>query len=121
VHRRATTPAAANEFLKSMRAVLDYLVSVDEIEANPAKLVKYNAIKTDGFHIWMIEEVARFVERHGLGSKAVRALALLLFTGQRRGDVIKMGLSAFAMDRCACAAARTARADPFQGCRRSKR
>ncbi|WP_061849855.1 tyrosine-type recombinase/integrase [Bradyrhizobium sp. DOA1] len=89
--RRAKTPAAANEFLKSMRAVLDYLVSVDELEANPAKLVKYNAIKTDGFHIWTIDEVARFVEHHGLGSKAVLALALLLFTGQRRGDVIKMG------------------------------
>lgn len=89
--RRATTPAAANEFLKSMRAVLDYLVGVDELDANPAKLVKYNAIKTDGFHIWTIDEVARFVEHHRLGSKATLALALLLFTGQRRGDVIKMG------------------------------
>jgi integrase len=89
--RRAATPAAANEFLKSVRAVFDYLVSVDERKENPAKLVKYNSIKTDGFHIWTIDEVARFVEHHGLGSKAVLALALLLFTGQRRGDVIKMG------------------------------
>ena len=89
--RRAATPAAANEFLKSMRAVLDYLVGVDELKENPAKLVKYNSIKTDGFHIWTIDEVAQFVEHHGLGSKAVLALALLLFTGQRRGDVIKMG------------------------------
>ena len=45
--RRAATPAAANEFLKSMRAVLDYLVGVDELKENPAKLVKYNSIKTD--------------------------------------------------------------------------
>jgi integrase len=89
--RRAATPAAANEFLKSTRAVLDYLVGIDELKDNPAKLVKYNSIKTEGFHIWTIDEVARFVERHGLGSKAVLALALLLFTGQRRGDVIKMG------------------------------
>jgi integrase len=89
--RRAATPAAANEFLKSMRAVLDYLVGIDELKENPAKLVKYNPIKTDGFHIWTIDEVAQFVEHHGLGSKAVLALALLLFTGQRRGDVIKMG------------------------------
>jgi integrase len=89
--RRASTPAAANEFLKSMRAVFDYLVSVDELKTNPAKLVKYNQIKTDGFHIWTIDEVAIFAEHHGLGSKAVLALALLLFTGQRRGDVIKMG------------------------------
>jgi integrase len=89
--RRAATPAAANEFLKSMRAVLGYLVGIDELKENPAKLVKYNAISTEGFHTWTLEEVAQFVEHHGLGSKAVLALALLLFTGQRRGDVIKMG------------------------------
>lgn len=89
--RRAATPAAANEFLKSMRAVLDYLVSVEELKDNPAKQVKYNRIETEGFHIWTLDEVAQFVEHHGLGSKAVLALALLLFTGQRRGDVIKMG------------------------------
>ena len=89
--RRATTPAAANEFLKSIRAVLDYLVSVEELKENQAKLVRYNSIDTDGFHIWTIDEVAQFVEHHKAGSKAVLALALLLFTGQRRGDVIKMG------------------------------
>ena len=89
--RRAATPAAANEFLKSMRAVFDYLIGVDELKENPAKLVKYNTITTEGFHTWTLDEVAQFVEQHGLGSKAVLALALLLFTGQRRGDVIKMG------------------------------
>lgn len=89
--RRASTPAAANEFLKSMRAVLDYLISVDELKVNPAKSVPYIAIKTDGFHIWTMDEVAKFVEHHGAGSTAVLALSLLLFTGQRRGDVIRMG------------------------------
>lgn len=74
-----------------MRAVLDYLVSVDELKENVAKLVKYNVIATDGFHTWTLDEVAQFVEHHCLGSKAVLALALLLLTGQRRGDVIKMG------------------------------
>ena len=89
--RRAKTPAAANEFLKSMRAVLDYLVGIEELRENVAKLVPYNSIKTDGFHIWSIGEVGQFVEHHGLGSQAALALALLLFTGQRRGDVIRMG------------------------------
>lgn len=89
--RRASTPSAANEFLKAMRAVLDYLVGLDQLKENAAKLVKYNSIDTEGFHIWTIDEVAQFIEHHGLGSKATLALALLLFTGQRRGDVIKMG------------------------------
>lgn len=89
--RRAATPAAANEFLKAIRAVLDYLVSIDELKENPARGVQYIAIRTDGFHSWTIEEVAQFVDHHGAGSPAVLALALLLFTGQRRGDVIRMG------------------------------
>jgi integrase len=89
--RRRTTPAGANEFLKSMRAVFDYLVKVDELKENPAKLVPYNAISTSGFHTWTIDEVSQFVDHHKPSSKAVLALALLLFTGQRRGDVIKMG------------------------------
>jgi integrase len=88
---RGAPPAAANEFLKSMRAVLGYLVGVDELKDNAAELVKYNAISTEGFHTWTLDEVAQYVENHRLGSKAVLALALLLFTGQRRGDVIKMG------------------------------
>jgi hypothetical protein len=67
--RRASTPAAANEFLKSMRAVLDYLVSVDDLKENPAKLVKYNSIKTDGFHIWTIDEVANSLSTMGLGRR----------------------------------------------------
>lgn len=89
--RRANTPAAANEFLKAMREVLSYLVSIDELKENVAKLVPYNVIDTEGFHTWTLEEVSQFVEHHKVGSKAVLAMSLMLFTGQRRGDVIKMG------------------------------
>lgn len=89
--RRAKTPEAANEFLKSMRAVLDYLVGIDELKDNVAKLVPYNSSNTEGFHIWTFDEVAQFIRHHKIGSKAVLAVALLLFTGQRRADVIKMG------------------------------
>ncbi len=89
--RRADTPSAANEFLKAMREVLSYLASIDEVKENVAKLVPYNVIDTEGFHTWTLEEVSQFVDHHKVGSKAVLAMSLMLFTGQRRGDVIKMG------------------------------
>jgi integrase len=53
--------------------------------------VRYNTITTDGHYIWQISEVEQFISHHKVGSKAVLGMALLLFTGQRRGDVIRMG------------------------------
>src|SRR5262249_9754626 len=44
-----------------------------------------------GFHGWTDDEIARFEAHHPVGSKARLAHALLLYTGQRRGDVIRMG------------------------------
>lgn len=46
---------------------------------------------SEGFHSWTIEEVRQFEERHAVGSKARLALALLLYTGQRRSDVVGFG------------------------------
>jgi integrase len=43
------------------------------------------------FHTWEVDEVRQFEERHPVGTKARLALALLLFTGQRRSDVIRFG------------------------------
>jgi integrase len=40
---------------------------------------------------WTDVDIARFEARHPVGSKARLALALLLYTGQRRGDVVRLG------------------------------
>jgi integrase len=42
-------------------------------------------------HSWTIEEVLQFEKRHAIGTKARLALALLLYTGQRRSDVVAFG------------------------------
>src|SRR5205807_4852153 len=44
-----------------------------------------------GYHTWTIEEVHQFQGRHPVGTKARLALALLMFTGQRRSDIIRFG------------------------------
>ncbi|MGA9561610.1 MAG: tyrosine-type recombinase/integrase, partial [Pseudolabrys sp.] len=44
-----------------------------------------------GFHRWSEAEIAQFEERHPVGSKPRLALALGLYTGQARQDVVAMG------------------------------
>ena len=45
-----------------------------------------------GFHAWDDAEIAQFeAARHPIGTKARLALALLLYTGQRRSDIVVFG------------------------------
>jgi integrase len=54
--------------------------------------VKRNkAEKTTGYKTWSDADIERFEAKHPIGTKARLAFALLLYTGQRRGDVVKMG------------------------------
>jgi integrase len=88
---KADTPEAANNLLKVLRVLLDYAVGQDMIDSNPAAGVKKYRSHGEGFHIWSEDEIARFEQRHEFGSRARLALALLLYTAQRRGDVVRMG------------------------------
>src|SRR5207248_2027435 len=42
-------------------------------------------------HSWTPDEIRQYEQRHPIGSIARLALALLLETGQRRSDVVKLG------------------------------
>jgi integrase len=88
---KADMPEAANNLLKSLRGLLSYAVSIDMIRHSPASDVKKYRSRSDGFHTWSESEIARFQELHPIGTRAGLALALLLYTAQRRGDVIRMG------------------------------
>ena len=88
---KAETPEAANSQIKALRQVFAFAVANDLAERNPAKDVPYLKSGSEGFHSWTIEEVLRFEERHPVGTKARLAFALLLYTGQRRSDVVTFG------------------------------
>ena len=53
--------------------------------------IRLKAPKSDGLATWTEDEIAAFEAHHPVGSKARLAFALGLFTGQRRGDVIRIG------------------------------
>ena len=91
--RRKDTPHAANYYLKVMRGLFGWAVDNGIIETNPCDGVK--AIKTDsrapGFHTWTEEEVQRYEARWPLGTRERVALDVLLYTGLRRGDAVRLG------------------------------
>ena len=82
---------AARHWLKAIRTLMKFAIEIGLREDNPAAGVKLPNLKTDGYHTWTEAEIEQFEIRHGLGTRARLALALLLYTGQRRGDVVRLG------------------------------
>jgi integrase len=88
---KAHTPEAANNLLKVLRVLLNYAVSLDMIASNPAVSVRRYRSGREGFHAWSEAEIVQFQAKHPIGTPARLALALLLYTAQRRSDVVQMG------------------------------
>lgn len=87
----ASRPESANGFLKAIRALFKWAVDAGHMGHNPATEVPRIKVKSDGFHTWSVAEVEQFMRRHGPGTKPHLALSLLLYTGVRRSDAVKLG------------------------------
>jgi integrase len=88
---RPDKPEAGNAIVKALRAVFHVAMESGRADANPAKQVSYRASGSPGFHTWTDAEVRQFEAHHPIGTMARLALALLLYTGQRRSDVVRFG------------------------------
>jgi integrase len=88
---RADKPDSANALRKALRAMMQHAVEIGLRADDPTRDVKAIRVKSQGFHSWTEDEIAQFEARHPIGSKARLAFALLLYTGQRRCDVVRMG------------------------------
>jgi len=93
IERKAAggTPHAANNLLKVLRVVLRYAVDLGWRDDDPTLGVRPLSAKSAGHHSWTEAEIAAFEERWPIGTRARLAMALLLYTGQRRSDVVRMG------------------------------
>jgi len=91
VNKKAGTPFAQRNFLNTLRAMFDWAMKEGRVPDNPTFGVKRVKVKTTGYKTWAEDHIARFEVTHAIGTKARLAFALLLYTGQRRGDVIKIG------------------------------
>ncbi|MFC3227383.1 tyrosine-type recombinase/integrase [Marinibaculum pumilum] len=87
-------PEAGNAKVKALRQLFRWACddTVGLARDNPAARVPYlRPNNPDGFHTWTIAEVAQFYQRHPLGTKPRLAADLLLFTGARRSDAVRLG------------------------------
>jgi integrase len=83
----------ANNRRKYLSAMFGWACEQDPplLKSNPARDVRRIKYASSGFHAWTTDEVKQFEERHAIGTKARLALALLLFTGTRRQDMVTLG------------------------------
>jgi len=89
--RKRDKKGSANNRLKAMRQVFKWGVAEGHAPTDPAREVARFKIGGEGFRPWSLQDVAQFEARHPVGTRARLALALLLYTGQRRSDVIRFG------------------------------
>jgi len=82
-------PHAARSWLVTLRSLCQFAVKRRYLRTDPTANIKQRTIKGDGFHCWTDAEIAQFEAHHPIGTKP--RLALLLYTAQRRSDVVKMG------------------------------
>ena len=91
---KADFPDAANNLVKVLRQLFTWACSTEYGlgEKNPARDVgKLRNTNPDGIKAWTEADAARYEARHPIGTKARLAFDLLLYTGVRRSDVVKLG------------------------------
>jgi integrase len=90
---RAHKPSDANKYLRCCSALFRYAVDQHWLKENPAKGVDKVRYKGDGFHAWTEEEALLFEQTWKIGTRERLAFDLLVYTGVRRSDVVRLGPS----------------------------
>lgn len=89
--RKMDAKEAGNARVKALRGLFRFAVEYEHAPSDPAAAVPYFKTRSQGHHTWTVDEVRRFEERHPIGTTPRLALALLLYTGVRRSDAVRLG------------------------------
>jgi integrase len=89
--KRIATPHMRKQWLKTLRGLMAYAVSIQMRGDDPTFGFKVKHRQSDGIVTWGEPQIEAFRQHHALGTRARLALELLLNTVQRRSDVIRMG------------------------------
>ena len=89
--KRASTPAAANTYVRMVRMLMRFAIGRGWRNDDPTIVVKKIKTRSEGFRSWTEDDITKFEDRWPQGTRAYLALSLLLYTGQRRSDVVRMG------------------------------
>jgi integrase len=93
------TPAAADTMIKVLRQLFRFAVRHDLHDSNPAAQVEYLGVNPEGYHSWTLDKIKAYELAHPFGTMARLALALALYTGQRRSDLVRFGWQDLHQDR----------------------
>lgn len=89
---KRTTPAAANNFMKTVRGLFRWAADAALVETDPTIGVKGVKLPSKGgFHMWTEEEVDQFESHWPIGTRERLAMSVLIYTGLRRGDAARLG------------------------------
>ena len=89
--RRRNTPNAARHFVQTMRGLFQWAVEADLAADDPTRGVKVPRPTTDGHKPWTQDWCDRFEAHWKLGTRPRLAYDVLLYTGLRRGDAVRLG------------------------------
>lgn len=90
--RRAKTPSQARNFLDAMRGLFRWAYKAKHVRVDPTASVDNPARRTGGgFRAWTEEDVAAYEARWPAGARQRVWLDVLLYTGLRRGDAVRLG------------------------------
>jgi integrase len=84
-------PSVARNWFKAIRHLMQYAVAADLCKVDPTQGLKLPKIKTSGIYTWNETDIATYESAWPIGTKARLAFVLLLYTAQRRSDVIRIG------------------------------
>lgn len=86
---------AARKLRKELVRLFTFAHHTRMIDHNPALLTQKVKATVDekrgGFVPWTEDDITRYREHHALGTRERLAMELLLWTDQRRSDIVKMG------------------------------
>ncbi|OEO28993.1 hypothetical protein VW23_027500 [Devosia insulae DS-56] len=95
---KASAPEAANHRVKIISAMFGWAMKNEGptkkklATHNPAaNVAKLDPLNPHGHHTWTEEEIAKFEDKHPVGSKARLALTIFRYTGLRISDVAVFG------------------------------
>ena len=91
---KAAYPHAANNRVKALRQLFAWASSPEYgyAKSNPARDVsRLRGTNPDGIQAWTEADAVLYEARHPIGTKARLAFDLLLYTGVRRSDVVRLG------------------------------
>lgn len=102
----APSSGTANNVLKTVQRLMRWGLERGKRKDDPTAGIKRLKDK-GGWLAWTDEDVSRFAERHAIGTRARLAMSLLLYTAQRRADVVGMGWQHVAGSRIAVSQSKT--------------